>query len=117
MKKASTNIKDNKVTESSGNVFADLGLDHPEELKLKAKITRTINGILKQRELKQAAAAKLLGISQPQVSALMNGKLYRFSVEKLFSLLNALDRDIEITIKKHSSRSKKPAGVHIMALS
>jgi len=115
MAKAAEIINDIEVTKSSGNVFADLGLDQPEELKLKAKITRTINTILKQRGLKQVAAAKLLGISQPQVSALTNGKLYRFSVEKLFSLLNALDRDIEITIKKHPIRSKEPAGIHVTA--
>lgn len=115
MEKIKKDIQEIEVTESSGNVFADLGLDNPDELKLKAKIAASINAIIQQRGLKQAEASKILNISQPQISALSRGRLYRFSVEKLFYLLNALDRDIDIIIKKHSSRSKEPAGIHVMA--
>jgi predicted XRE-type DNA-binding protein len=93
-------VKAKTVTKGSGNVFADLDLENPEELKLKSTITMTINSIIKHRGLTQKEAAKLLGISQPEVSALSRGKLYRFSVEKLFKLLNALDRDVSIVIKK-----------------
>lgn len=113
--KIKKDIQGIEVAESSGNVFADLGLDNPDELKLKAKIAASINAIIQQRGLKQAEASKILNIPQPQISALSRGRLYRFSVEKLFYLLNALDRDIDIIIKKHSSRSKEPAGIHVMA--
>ncbi len=89
-----------RSAKSDSNVFADLGLDNPDELKLKSKIAMSINTIIKYRGLKQAEAAAILGISQPQVSSLKRGKLYRFSVEKLFNILNALDRDVEIIIKK-----------------
>lgn len=48
----------------------------------------------------------MLGISQPQVSNLKRGNLKHFSVERLFDLLNALDRDIEIRIKKKNPRTR-----------
>jgi len=102
-------VKEAKITESSGNVFADLGVDKPEELQLKAKIASTINSIIKHRGLKQKDAAKILGITQPQVSALTRGELYRFSVERLFHLLNALGRDVNIVIKKKNPRTRRRA--------
>jgi len=107
--------KDIKVTESSGNVFADLGLKDAEELKLKATIVASINSIVKHRGITQAAAAKVLGITQPQISNLKRGKLKHFSVERLFDLLNALDRDVEIFIKKKDSRTRRAAHIQVIA--
>ncbi|MFQ5329064.1 MAG: helix-turn-helix domain-containing protein [Thermodesulfobacteriota bacterium] len=107
--------KETKVTKSSGNVFADLGLDKPEELEFKATIAASINSIIKHRGLKQTDAAKTLNITQPQVSALKRGQLYHFSVERLFHLLNALGRDVNIVIKKKSSRTKRAAHVQVIA--
>jgi predicted XRE-type DNA-binding protein len=99
------------VTESSGNVFADLGCKNPGELKVKAKIAAAVNSIVKHRNITQVQAAAVLGISQPQVSNLKRGNLKHFSVERLFELLNALDRDIEIRIKKKSPRTQREAHV------
>lgn len=42
------------VTESSGNVFADLGCKNPEELKVKAQIAVAVNSIVKHRNIIQA---------------------------------------------------------------
>ncbi len=103
------------VIESSGNVFSDLGCKNPEELKVKAKIAVAINSIVKHRNITQAEAAEVLGVSQPQVSNLKRGNLKHFSVERLFDLLNALDRDIEIRIKKKSSRVQREACVAVVA--
>ncbi|NEO65990.1 MAG: XRE family transcriptional regulator, partial [Moorea sp. SIO4G2] len=47
----------------------------------------------------QAAAAKVLGVDQPKVSALINGKLAGFSIVRLFRFLNALGQDVEIVVK------------------
>jgi len=104
-----------KVSESSGNVFADLECKNPEELKLKAKIAASINSIVKHRRIAQAEAAKVLGITQPQVSDLKKGKLKHFSVERLFDLLNALGRDVEIVIKKKSARTQREARIAVIA--
>ena len=92
------------IERSSGNVFADLGLKNPEELLAKAELVQRIADIIAERKLTQVRAAKLLGIDQPKVSALLRGKLDGFSTDRLFRFLNALGRDVEIVIRpaKHS---------------
>ena len=52
-----------------------------------------------RRRLSQAAAASLMGIDQPKVSALMNGRIDNFSSERLMRLLTRLGQDIEVMIK------------------
>ena len=85
-------------------MFADLGLEYPEELLAKAELVQRIADIIAERKLTQVRAAKVLGIDQPKVSALLRGKLDGFSTGRLFRFLNALGRDVEIVIRpaKHS---------------
>ncbi len=83
----------------SGNVFADLGLPHPEQELLKARLTLQIYRLIKARSLKQADAGKILGIKQPHVSALMRNRSGSFSVERLMEFLTALGQDVEITVR------------------
>lgn len=71
------------VTESSGNVFADLGLAEPEEELAKARLANHIRRAIERRRLNQVAAAALMGIDQPKVSALINGRIDNFSSERL----------------------------------
>jgi predicted XRE-type DNA-binding protein len=87
------------VTASSGNVFADLGFAEPEEELTKAQLASRIRQIIKRKRLTQVAAATLMEIDQPKVSALLNGRLENFSNERLMRLLTALGQDVEITIK------------------
>jgi predicted XRE-type DNA-binding protein len=87
------------VTASSGNVFADLGLAEPEEELTKALLASRIRQIIKRKRLTQIAAATLMEIDHPKVSALLNGRLENFSNERLMRLLTALGQDVEITIK------------------
>ncbi len=88
----------------SHNVFADLGVQAPEEALAKAELTVKISEIIEAKGLTQAAAAKLLGIDQPKVSALLRGKLTGFSTERLIKFLNALGRDVEIVVKVRPRR-------------
>ena len=67
--------KSSAVTPSSGNVFADLGLPNAEELGTKVRLAASVNAILARRKLTQAAAAKVLGVNQPKVSALKGYKV------------------------------------------
>ena len=60
--------------ESSGNIFADIGLDNPEELLLRAQLGHSVRMILEKREYKQREISNLLEIKQPEVSKLMNGR-------------------------------------------
>lgn len=90
---------DIKVTPSSGNVFADLGFAEPEEELAKAQMASLIRQVLKRRRLTQTAAAGLMGIDQPKVSALLNGRLSGFSSDRLMRLLTTLGQDVEIVVK------------------
>jgi predicted XRE-type DNA-binding protein len=91
--------KNTKMEQSSGNVFADLGLSHPEQEFLKAKLTLQIYLIIRARDLTQAEAGKILGIRQPHVSALMRNRAGAFSVERLMDFLTALGQDVRISVK------------------
>ena len=97
-----------EIERGTGNVFADLGYPDAEERQTKLRLAYAINRIVEERRLSQAVAAELLGINQPKVSALLNYKLAGFSVERLMTFLTALDRDVEIVIRK--KRRSQPAG-------
>jgi predicted XRE-type DNA-binding protein len=87
-----------EVYSGSGNVFADLGLPDADELLIKAQLADQISDLIEERQLTQVEAAKLLGIDQPKVSALVRGRLSGFSTDRLFRFLNALGRDVEIRV-------------------
>ena len=87
-----------KFEKSSGNVFADLDLPDAEELFLKAELGFAVFQIIEERELTQAEAADILGVKQPEISRLKNGKFNHYSVERLLAFLTRLNRDIEIRI-------------------
>ncbi len=95
-----------KVQRGSDNVFADIGVTHPERVLARAQIMSRVAEIIKDRGLTQKKASELLGIPQSKVSCLMNGKLSMFSLDYLFELLNALDRDVEIIIKPKTKNEK-----------
>ena len=90
---------DIEVTPSSGNVFADLGFAEPEEELARAQLASRIQQIIKRRRLTQVNAARLMGIDQPKVSALLNGRVANFSSARLMRLLTALGQDVEIVLK------------------
>jgi predicted XRE-type DNA-binding protein len=86
------------IYSSSGNVFEDLGLPNSDELLIKAELAHQISELIEMRHLTQSDAAKILGVDQPKVSALMRGKLSGFSTDRLFRFLNALGSNVEIRI-------------------
>ena len=100
-----------KFERSSGNVFADLELPNAETHLLKAELVTRIDEIISQRGLKQADAAKLLGLSQPDVSRLLRGSFREFSVDRLLRPLTALGRDVRIVIRE--PRSERKGRLHV----
>jgi predicted XRE-type DNA-binding protein len=88
-----------KQEPGSGNVFADLGLADAREHLIKAGLVVKISRTIRQRELTQAAAAQLMGIDQPKVSAMLAGQFRGYSVERLMRFLVALGHDVEIVVK------------------
>jgi predicted XRE-type DNA-binding protein len=95
-------------------VFADLGFPDAAERQAKLRLTSALNQVLDGRKLSQEDAAKVLGVTQPKVSALRHYKLAGFSVERLMNLLTALDQDIEIVIRR-KPRSRKVAKISVVA--
>lgn len=87
------------VEAGSGNVFRDLGLPDADERQLKVQMAMRVNALLADAGLTQAQTAERLGIAQPHVSALVNYKLNRFSVDRLIHFATLLDRDVEIVIR------------------
>ena len=95
------------VTPSSGNVFADIGVPEPEEELAKAQLASRIREIVRSSRLTQVAAAGVMGIDQPKVSALLNGRLSNFSSERLMRLLTRLGQDVEIVVKSKPRRRQR----------
>ena len=93
------NVTVGRLTESSGNVFADMGLPNPEQELLNAELTLQIYRVIKERGMTQTEAAKLLGVKQPQVSLLMSNRSGSFSVGRLMEFLTALGHDVEVTVR------------------
>jgi predicted XRE-type DNA-binding protein len=96
---------------SSGNVFADIGLPNAEEHLVKAQLVVRIDALMQERGLKQADAAEIFGVKQPDVSKMLRGDFRQFSVERLMRFLVALGQDVEIVIRP--SRRKGAAGIHV----
>jgi predicted XRE-type DNA-binding protein len=101
------------VQPGSGNVFADLNIPQAEEYLAKSQLAVQIIKIVRDRRLTQVAAGKLLGIPQPKVSALLNGRLDGFSSDRLMRFLNALGCDIRITVSRPHPR--KSGEVKVLA--
>lgn len=93
-------MTDIKITPSSGNVFADLGVPNPEEYKLKSRLASRIHSAIDEAGWTQTEAAEHLGLKQADVSKLTRGRLDGFSVERLLRLLSKLDFDIQISLSK-----------------
>lgn len=101
----------NKIeyTKSSGNIFEDLDYKNPQEHLVKVKLALRINQIIEKRKSTQADAAKVLGVNQPKISALANGRLDEFSIERLIMFLNKLDQDVSIYVHQKPKTRKTPA--------
>ncbi len=90
---------------SSGNVFRDLELPDAEELNTKANLAIEIARLIRKRALTQIDAARILGIDQPKVSAIVRGRLDKFSVERLCELLTRLGCDVDIRVRERRRKT------------
>ena len=83
----------------SGNVFADLGLNSPDERLAKATLAGAINAIIEAKGWTQAEAATQLRTHQPVISALRHGRLRSLSYDRLVNWLVLLGRSVEIRVR------------------
>jgi predicted XRE-type DNA-binding protein len=86
-------------TRTDGLPAAEQGLVQPDEPKIKLVLAAHLNARIKALELKQSELASLLGIAQPNVSALLNNRLANFSAEKLLEFFNVLGYDVDLLIR------------------
>jgi predicted XRE-type DNA-binding protein len=96
-----------KVTCSSGNVYADLGFANPEEELAKAKLVNALAEVIRDRGLAQTQVAVLLGVDQPTVSKLLRGRTGGFTSDRLMRLLNLLGQDVEISVRPKRSEEAR----------
>jgi len=87
-----------RATRSTGNVFRDLGFppDKAEHLLVRADLMIRIEKELGARGVKQAQAAKLLGVTQPRISDLLRGRLELFSADALIDMLARLGIKVRV---------------------
>ena len=102
-----------RVTRGCGNVFADLGFADGAERQAKLRLAYALNQVLEGRKLSQADAARVLGVTQPKVSALRHYKLAGISVDRLMNLLTALGQDVEIVIRP-KPRSRRAGRISVV---
>ena len=107
---------DNSIVRGTDNIFADLGYADAETHLLKAGLVTRIQGVISEHNLTQTAAAKRMGLSQPDVSRLLNGQFRDVSVERLMRMLNKLGCDVDIVVREHGKRARKPDTIQLEAV-
>ena len=97
------------ITKGSGNVFADLGLPDAEEELIKARLVVALSELIESQGLSQAAAGARMGLSQPDVSKLLRGRIGGYSLERLLGFVRALGSDVEIKIRRRRAGTRGSA--------
>ena len=99
--------RDDEVHTTTDNIFADLGLPDADELIKKAPLALAITRAIREKGLTQADAAERMGLEEPDVNSIVRGHLEGFSLGRLVDCLNALDRDVELTIRDKDPRAPR----------
>ncbi len=94
-------LSETEIEVGSSNIFADLGLENADELYTRACLGVQVMKIIKERGYSQKEAAEVLGLKQPEISAIMRAKFSRFSQERLIGFLNKLNQKVIIQISDH----------------
>ena len=87
-----------KIKKSSGNVYADLGMADAAEMVVKAQLATKIGEIIKNRKWSQQQAARVLGLTQPKLSKMLNGQFRGISETKMLDCLTRLGRNVKIVV-------------------
>lgn len=103
------------IVHGTKNIFADLGFPDADTHLLKAELVTRIQSVISGQKLTQTAAAKRMGLSQPDVSRLLNGQFRDVSVERLMRLLTRLGCDVDITIRNHGKAAAPQDTIRLQA--
>ena len=91
---------DEHIELGTANVFADLAFDDPEEEVIKATLIREFRAIVKRKGLTQGKVAEIIGVKQPDVSAIVNGNTGKFSITRLVRFLDRLDYRVDVVVRR-----------------
>lgn len=94
-----------KITHSSGNVYADIGVAQPEAMLAKAQLAQRVGSIIAARKLTQREAAEIIGVPQPKLSNILRGQFRGVSEAKLMDCLLRLGNDVQIVVKPARRKS------------
>lgn len=85
---------------TKGSIFDDLGFDEAESenLKIRASLMRAIEKYIQDHKLTQQAAAKLMGVYQPRMSDLLQGKIDKFTIDMLINMLSKAHVSVSLII-------------------
>ena len=100
------------MTVTSESAFHALGLIDADDLSVRADLMSTITRIVKQRHLTQVEVVATVGMDQALVSALLRGKITKFSTAGLLKVLGDLGWDVEMRIVPAQSGKGR---VHVLA--
>ncbi len=96
-------VSDTPIEPGGDGTSADPDLPDADAHMVKAELAARIDDIIRQRDLTEAEAGRLLGLSEPEISRLLRGDIREYSLERLLGLLIALNRDIDIVIRQPRS--------------
>lgn len=108
---AELNNTESAVIDSTGNVFADLGLSYSDRDMIKVAFAKAITDTIVKKKLTQVEAARIIKVDQAKVSALSRGKIKGFSIERLIGFLFLLGKDLDICIADESQNRKGRANI------
>lgn len=97
------------VTPAGGNVFADLGVPEPEAELAKARLAQVVRTFLQEKGVSQRKAAELIGAKQPDVSAIVNGRLDGISLARLISIVEHLGYRVRVTVEEPEHQARLSA--------
>ena len=104
--KTKTTARARRSSQGAATCLPTSDLPNPDLALAKAELVQRIRDVIAERKLTQVKAAKLLGLNQPKVSALVRGRVEGYSLDRLFRFLNALGQRVEITVRPTPGNSE-----------
>ncbi len=101
-----------EVLRGSGNVFRDLNVPNPDLEQLRAILAARIIKVLDRKKLTVRHAHELTGVAAADFSRIRRAKIARFTIDRLMSILNRLDQEVEVSVSVHPRAKRKSQREH-----
>ena len=87
------------------NVFKALEDDEAlaENLKIRAELMHELRNYIESNELTQTEAAEIFDVSQPRVSDLVNGKIDKFTIDMLITMLSNAGMHVDVKVDSEAA--------------